>query len=349
VAGVYTFDVRVFQHMTIPASRQAWVFAAFVAGFAATAALFPLHAWLTDPGRVSPAAVSILLLALSIKMGAFGLVRFVLPILPDATRTFMPVVVSVGFVTMMYGALAAYAQTEWRRLITYLTISQMGVAVLGIFALTPNGLTGGILQLVNHGVAVAALLLVAGTVGATRTRDDDRASTDRPRAIAAGMGLPVVTLAIAALAFAGIPGGVISLPLVLQGLWPVSRVLAAAVAMGVLAGACALIWLIARDAMASRTFGREGARPGMAALALPILAIAIWIGVHPASVLQRLETSVARVVLRVSPAYAPDVADCLSGAPQPPPADSGLPAGMTLAAPCPTGGESPAPKPDPKR
>jgi NADH-quinone oxidoreductase subunit M len=287
-----------------------------------------------------------------IKVAAYGLVRVGLPVLPDASRAFVPFVAVVCAIAVLAGAIAACVRAEWTRLVALLSLSQAGFALMGILALTPDGLTGGVVQLANHGISAAALLIAVG-MATERGSNDGIAGSVRPapsRASAVVLGM----LLVASLAFAGAPGfnGFIGTRLVLAGIWPLSRVFAVLAASGILIGAGALLWLTFCTIRASHALRDSPPRRFSMrdlSMVVPLLAVAIWIGLSPAPLLRRLETSVARIVVRVSPEYAPAVADCLT-APIPTPAESGLPAGMVLAAPCADGSNAPAPSPEgPKR
>jgi NADH-quinone oxidoreductase subunit M len=206
--------------------------------------------------------------------------------------------------------------------------------MLGALALTPEGLTGSMVHQVTQGISVAALFLLGGAIY-------DRASPWPAAGRAGSRPLATVLFVVAALAFACLPfsSGFVGARLIVRGVWPVGMVAGAVAVGGLLLSAGCLLWLVART-LRGTTGQLVPALAGVVrardlAVALPIVAVAIWIGLHPAPLLWRLETAVARVVMRVSPQYAPQVADCLSAPPTPTvPDPSGLPAGMVLAAPC---------------
>src|SRR5262250_222377 len=164
VTGVYTFDVTVFQKANIPYNLQWWVFLAFFLGFAIKVPMFPFHTWLPDAHTDAPTAGSVILAAVLLKMGTYGFIRFSLPILPDASRTFVPMIVALSIIGVLYGALVAMAQRDWKRLVAYSSVSHMGFVMLGMFALNANGLNGSIIQQINHGVSTGALFLIVGMI-----------------------------------------------------------------------------------------------------------------------------------------------------------------------------------------
>ena len=164
VRAIYTFDITQFQQMTLPPNLQWWVFLAFFLGFAVKVPMVPFHTWLPDAHTDAPTAGSVILAAVLLKMGTYGFIRFSLPILPDATRAFVPIVVGLSVMGIVYGALVALAQTDWKRLVAYSSVSHMAMVMLGMFALTPLGITGSIVQQLNHGISTGALFLIVGIV-----------------------------------------------------------------------------------------------------------------------------------------------------------------------------------------
>ena len=139
------------RHM--PAALQTWIFLALFAGFAIKVPLFPLHTWLPLAHVEAPAAGSVLLAGVLLKIGAYGFVRFSLPMLPDATAACMPWLLWLSVTGIIYGALVALAQTDMKRLIAYSSVSHLGFCMLGVFALNRLGVQGGVLQMVNHGLS----------------------------------------------------------------------------------------------------------------------------------------------------------------------------------------------------
>ena len=170
--GVYTFDVTQFHTLRISSAVQKWVFLAFLLGFGATLALFPLHSWLPDAQSDSPTAASLLLAAVVLKLGTYGFVRVSLPILPDASREFAPAMMVLALIAVAGGAVFAWVQRDWIRFVAYVSVSHMAFVTLGLFALTPVSVTGSMLHQINHGLATAGLLLiVAGIRQRTGVRD----------------------------------------------------------------------------------------------------------------------------------------------------------------------------------
>jgi NADH-quinone oxidoreductase subunit M len=339
VTGIYTFDITQFQQMSVPFTLQKWVFLAFFLGFAIKVPMFPFHTWLPDAHTDAPTAASVILAAVLLKMGTYGFIRFSLPILPDASRYFVPLVVGLSIVGIVYGALVALAQTDWKRLVAYSSVSHMAMVMLGMFAMTPVGITGSIVQQINHGISTGALFLIVGIVYERR----------HTRAIADYAGLSKVMPVFAAvflimtMSSIGLPAlnGFIGEVLILQGVFVVNKIWAAVAASGIVLGAAYMLWLYQRT-----MFGKVD-NPANAALKdlsfrevvtfAPLIALAFWIGLYPAPFLRRLETSVGRVVARVNSVYAPVVAqgsDCKTAPPAAPVSAPDLPAGIALMAGC---------------
>jgi NADH-quinone oxidoreductase subunit M len=305
VTGVATFDITQFQQMTAPFGLQKWVFLAFFLGFAIKVPMFPFHTWLPDAHTDAPTAGSVILAAVLLKMGTYGFIRFSLPILPEASRYFVPLVVGLSIVGIVYGALVALAQSDWKRLVAYSSVSHMAMVMLGMFALTPVGITGSIVQQINHGISTGALFLIVGIVYERRhTREiSEYGGLSKVMPVFAAVFLVMTMSSI------GLPtlNGFIGEVLILQGVYVVNKWWAAVAASGIVLGAAYMLWLYQRT-----MFGKVD-NPANSALKdltgrelatfVPLLILAVWIGLYPSPFLRRLESSVARVVARVNTAY----------------------------------------------
>ena len=307
VTGVYTFDITRFHELNIPFNTQWWIFLAFFLGFAVKVPMFPFHTWLPDAHTDAPTAGSVILAAVLLKMGTYGFIRFSLPILPDATVAFVPWVVGLSIVGIVYGALVAMAQRDWKRLVAYSSVSHMGMVMLGMFALTPVGITGSIVHQLNHGISTGALFLIVGIVYERR----------HTRLIADYGGLSKVMPVYAAIflimmmSSIGLPtlNGFIGEVLILQGVFVVSWVWAAVAASGIVLGAAYMLWLYQRTMFGNITNPDNEKLSDLSvrefATFVPLLILAVWIGLYPKPFLDRLETSVDRVVARVNSDYTP--------------------------------------------
>ncbi|MBM62861.1 MAG: NADH-quinone oxidoreductase subunit M [Acidobacteria bacterium] len=307
VTGDYTFDITKFHALNMPFDLQWWVFLAFFLGFAVKVPMFPFHTWLPDAHTDAPTAGSVILAAVLLKMGTYGFIRFSLPILPEATQAFVPWVVWLSIIGIIYGALVAMAQRDWKRLVAYSSVSHMGMVMLGMFALTPVGVTGSIVQQINHGVSTGALFLLVGVVYERR----------HTREISEYGGLSKVMPAYAAvflvmtMSSIGLPtlNGFIGEILILQGIFVVNKVWAAFAATGIVLGAAYMLWLYQRTMFGTVDNPKNEKLPDLNlrewATFTPLLILAVWIGLYPKPFLDRLDTSVDRVMARVNSAYMP--------------------------------------------
>src|ERR671914_268284 len=193
VTGVYSFDVPMFH----------------------------FHTWLPDAHTDAPTAGSVILAAVMLKMGTYGFLRFSLPILPEASRYFVPLMAGLSIVGIIYGALVALAQTDWKRLIAYSSVSHMAMVTLGMFALTPVGITGSIIQQINHGISTGALFLIVGIAY------DRRGTLDISEYGGLSKVMPVfaAVFLIMTMSSIGLPAlnGCIGELLILQGIFAVNR------------------------------------------------------------------------------------------------------------------------------
>jgi len=332
LTGTATFDLRMFQNLTLPLAVQRWVFLVFFTGF--VVGVGGVFRWWRAADGERTTAVPLLLSAVFLKMATFGFLRLCLPLLPDATRLFAPAIVALSAVVTVFAAVAAFAQTSWTRVLGYASLSHLCLVTLGAFALTPDGLTGSAVHQVNHGLAIAALFLVASVV---TDRGHSTSISDYGGLLNA---MPVAAVLWLFLTFSlvGVPklNGFVGTDLIVNGLWPTTKTWAIVAVTGQALSAIALLWLFSRM-MLGELRGPAGdvlkdLRLREALVVLPLVALVAWAGFKPAAFLATVETSVARIVLRVSPQYGPEVADCLAQPPLAP--DPGLPAGMVLTAPC---------------
>jgi NADH-quinone oxidoreductase subunit M len=310
--GVYTFDITQYSKFGFDGRLQWWVFLAFFCGFAVKVPMFPLHTWLPDAHTDAPTAGSVILAAVMLKMGTYGFLRFSLPILPDGTHQFVPMMVILSIIGIVYGALVALAQKDWKRLVAYSSVSHMAMVMLGMFALNPVGLTGSIVQQLNHGISTGGLFLLVGVVYERRhTREiSEYGGLSKVMPVYAAIFLVMTMSSI------GLPtlNGFIGELLILQGVFVANKVWAAFAASGVVLGAAYMLYLYQRT-----MFGKVENPKNERLLDIsnrefatfaPLLVLAVWMGIYPAPFLRRLETSVQRIVLRVSPQYTAKYAEC---------------------------------------
>ena len=278
-----TFDVLALMNHQFGRSFQMWAFAAFFAAFAVKVPMFPFHTWLPDAHVEAPTAGSIILAGILIKMGAYGFLRFSLPFFPDAAIAWTPAIMVLSVVAVIYGAYMAFAQTDFKKLIAYSSVSHMGFVTLGIFALNSQGLEGGILQMINHGVSTGALFLAVGVI---YERTHTRMIADYG-GIAAKVPVYATFLLIITLSSIGLPGtnGFIGEFTILLGAFQYKAVYAVIASLGIILGAGYMLWLYQRVAFGTVTNPHNEHLTDMnlreIAAALPLLVLVFWIGLYP--------------------------------------------------------------------
>jgi len=310
--GAYSFDITKYHQYRFATGLQWWVFLAFFLGFAIKVPMFPFHTWLPDAHTDAPTAGSVILAAVLLKMGTYGFLRFSLPILPQASHAFVPLMAVLSIIGIVYGALVALAQKDWKRLVAYSSVSHMAIVMLGMFALNPVGITGSIVQQLNHGISTGALFLLVGVVYERRhTREiSEYGGLSKVMPVYAAIFLIMTMSSI------GLPtlNGFIGEFLILQGVFVKSKAWAAFAASGVVLGAAYMLYLYQRT-----MFGKIENPKNERLLDLsqrefatfaPLLVLAVWIGIYPSPFLRRLEKSVEHIVLRVSPEYTAKYAEC---------------------------------------
>jgi NADH-quinone oxidoreductase subunit M len=300
--GVYTFDLPALAQFIVPAGRaQDLLFLAFALAFAIKVPMFPFHTWLPDAHVEAPTAGSVILAGVLLKMGTYGFLRFCLPLFPQASISYTPWIFALAVVGIIYGAWVSTVQPDIKKLVAYSSVSHLGFVVLGLFTLTPQGLVGGIIQMVNHGLSTGALFLVVGMLYERR----------HTRLIAEFGGLWQVVPALSALFLVvclsslGLPGlnGFVGEFLILLGAFRVDRVAAVLATTGIIFAAVYLLWMYQRVIFGVIT--KEANRrladlsPREWAILLPILAVIVWIGVYPASFTGMTEASVQALITQV--------------------------------------------------
>lgn len=165
-SGVWSFDIDTLQEVAraLPASTQAWLLLAMMAGFAVKVPLFPVHTWLPLAHTEAPTAGSVILAGVLLKLGTYGLFRFVLPFLPHAVLTYAPVIGVLCVIGIIYGGLICWVQTDVKKLVAYSSVAHLGFCVLGLFALNGIGITGSVTYMINHGLSTGALFLLIGMI-----------------------------------------------------------------------------------------------------------------------------------------------------------------------------------------
>jgi NADH-quinone oxidoreductase subunit M len=299
--GRITFDFRELLTLDLSRGTQMWLFLAFGAAFAIKVPLFPFHTWLPDAHTEAPTAVSVLLAGVLLKLGTYGFLRFNLTLFPDATVRLAPWLAGLAVVGIIYGAVVATVQPDIKRLVAYSSVSHLGFVVLGLFALTSQGLQGGVIQMVNHGLTTGALFLLVGMLYDRRhTRQiDEFGGLARVMPLFAGFFL------FTAFASIGLPGlnGFVGEFKVLVGSYITLPGHAIVAAFGVVLAAVYLLWAYERMFTGPVTREENERLPDLSgreiAILVPIGALILFLGIYPKPALDRIEPSVERILNRI--------------------------------------------------
>ena len=281
----------------LPTITARWIFLSFALAFAVKVPMFPVHTWLPDAHTEAPTAGSVILAGVMLKLGTYGLVRFGLYLFPEATRYFAPLMFTLGVIGILYGAVVATMQRDLKRLVAYSSVAHLGFIVLGIFALNTEGLEGGLLQMVNHGLSTGALFLLVGFIYERR----------HTRQISELIGLQKAAPVLAAvftvvmLSSVGLPGlnGFVGEFLILTGAFVAHRWWAVVAAAGVIFAALYLLWAYQRvfhgtpdDANRSMPDLTWQEKLVMA----PLVGLIVFLGVYPKPVIERMEPAVNALI-----------------------------------------------------
>jgi len=299
--GSVTFDlVKIAENATFAASTGRWLFLAFAIAFAVKVPMFPLHTWLPDAHTQAPTGGSVILAALLLKMGTYGLLRFGVYLFPEAAVWVRPLFLTLAVIGILWGAVAATMQTDLKRLVAYSSVAHLGFIVLGTFALTTVALTGSVMQSVNHGLSTGALFIMVGMIYERR----------HTRAISKLKGLQKVAPVFAAafmvimLSSIGVPGlnGFVGEFMILIGSFGTARWWVAAAASGVILAAVYLLWAYQRVFHGepdedNKSFAELKWKE--AALLLPFIGLIVFIGVFPKPMLSRIEPAVDKLIAHV--------------------------------------------------
>ena len=293
--GIYTFNYLQLLGTPMPLTLATWLMLGFFVGFAVKIPLVPVHSWLPDAYTRAPTAGTIVIAGLMAKTGAYGLLRFAIPLFPAAAARFAPVAMALAVIGLLYGAIVAFGQTDAKRALAYASLSHMGLIVLGVFAWTQIALQGAVIQMVCHGIILAALFTLIGALDARiHTRDLRQASG--LWAITPRMGGVALLFALALMGLPGL-GSFIGEFLVLLGTFPVRGVYAIVAALGVIAAAVYALWLI------QHTFQGENRGewqvPDLSVREMGLMAalivVIVGIGLYPQPVIDTIEPSLSNL------------------------------------------------------
>jgi NADH-quinone oxidoreductase subunit M len=301
-----TTDIDVLLHTTFPAGMQNWLFLGMFASFAVKLPMWPVHTWLPDAHVEAPTAGSVILAGVLLKMGAYGFLRFSVPMLPDASAVFAPFMFTLSVVAVIYTSLVALAQEDMKKLIAYSSIAHMGVVTIGIFTFNVQGISGALFQMLSHGIVSAALFLVVGVVY-------DRVHTHeiaRFGGLADRMPGYALVFMLFMMATNGLPGtsGFVGEFLVIIGSLQVNFWLALLGGMGMILGAAYMVYLYRRVIFGRIT--RDDLRnildlsPREWAVFAPLIVLTLWMGIYPSSFTTYFDATVGSMVQQHAAALA---------------------------------------------
>ena len=296
--GGQSFDILHLSRQSYPPETQFWIFLAFLLAFAVKLPMVPFHSWLPDAHSEAPTAGSVILAGVLLKMGGYGFLRFCLPILPDASAAFAPLISWFSIAAILYGGCLALAQSDIKKLVAYSSISHMGFVTLGIFAFNSQGIQGAVLQMFNHGITTGALFLA---VGQLYDRTHSRMIADY-----GGLHKPmprfVVFLSIFSIASFGLPGAsnFIGEFLVLIGTSYASFLQVVLAMGGIVLAAAYMLWMLQRVVLGQASSRAVSLLPDLSAretaTLVPLVIMVFLVGLYPGPLMELLDTSVTHLL-----------------------------------------------------
>ncbi len=293
-----TTDITVLLKTAFPAKMQTWLWLGFFASFAVKMPMWPVHTWLPDAHVEAPTAGSVMLAAILLKMGGYGFIRFSLPMFPDASVYFTPLIFALSVIAIIYTSLVALAQENMKKLIAYSSVAHMGFVTMGIFAANTQGIQGAVYQMVSHGLISGALFLCAGVVY-------DRMHTYEIAnygGLVQRMPLYALAFMVFTLANIGLPGttGFIGEFLTLVGTFQINHRVAVLAAIGTILSACYALYLYRRIVFGvidkPNLMGIVDLTSREVATLLPLGLLTIFYGVHPQPIIDASAASIDQII-----------------------------------------------------
>jgi NADH-quinone oxidoreductase subunit M len=310
-----TTDILALTSHRFPIDLQIWLWLAFFASFAVKIPMFPFHTWLPDAHVEAPTAGSVVLAAVLLKFGGYGLLRFSLPMFPEASVMFTPLIYTLSVVAIIYTSLVALAQEDMKKLIAYSSVAHMGFVTIGAFTLTVQGIEGSIYQMLAHGVISAALFLIVGVV---YDRIHSRNISDYGGLVHKMPAYSLIFM-LFMLASVGLPGtaGFVGEFLILVGVFQVNTWVAALAATGLILGAAYMLCLYRRVILGALTKESLAAIGDMSlrekAVFAPLIILVIWMGIYPTPFLDVMHVSVEHMIGNIETALQAGQAVTVAG------------------------------------
>lgn len=300
-AGGGDFSLLKFYDVSLDPTTQMWMFMAFALAFAIKVPMFPLHTWLPDAHTEAPTAGSVILAAVLLKMGTYGFVRFAMPLFPDATEQFTPFIATLSVIGIIYAALVAMVQEDVKKLVAYSSVAHLGFVMLGVFALNRQGVAGGMLQMLNHGVSTGALFLIVGFI---YERRHTRLISDFG-GLSKQMPVFATIFMIITLSSIGLPGtnGFVGEFLILLGAFESKlRWFAVIGTSGVILSAVYMLWMFQRvmfgklENVHNQTLKDLNAREIV--VMLPLLILVFVMGVYPTPFIDKMTPAIDKMIAK---------------------------------------------------
>lgn len=293
-----TTDIPTLMATSFGASLQKWLWIALFASFAVKVPMWPVHTWLPDAHVEAPTAGSVILAGVLLKMGGYGFLRFSIPMLPEATEYFTPLIYTLSIVAIIYTSLVALAQEDMKKMIAYSSIAHMGFVTLGMFTLTQQGVEGSIYQMLSHGLVSGALFLCVGVIyDRLHTREIGRYG-----GLVNNMPKYAVVFMIMMLAAVGLPGtsGFVGEFLILVGAYQANTMVAVLAATGLILGATYMLWLYRRVVFGPLVHEdcKEMTDLNMREIAIfvPLVILVFWMGIYSSTFMDYISPSVEQLI-----------------------------------------------------
>ena len=303
--GIATFNLLELYNLHIPVSIQFWLCIAFFLAFAVKVPMFPLHTWLPDAHVEAPAAGSVILAAILLKMGTYGFLRFAMPLFPYAAHQLLPVIAVLAIAGIIYAALVAWVQPDMKKLVAYSSVSHLGYVMLGLFALNMQGIEGGIYQMLNHGINTGALFIL---VGMLYERRHTRMMEDFG-GLAKEMPIFATFFMIVTLATVAVPGtnGFVGEFMVLVGVFKTYPIYGVFAVSGMILGAVYMLWMYQQVMFGPVDKDENRNIPDMnmreIATMLPIAVLVFVMGIFPGYFMRKMDASVSLFISRYNKDY----------------------------------------------
>ncbi|WJY18149.1 NADH-quinone oxidoreductase subunit M [Alteriqipengyuania flavescens] len=297
-----TTDIPTLMQFDFAPEAQTWLWLAFFASFAVKMPMWPIHTWLPDAHVQAPTAGSVILAGVLLKMGGYGFIRFSLPMFPEASAQFTPLILGLSMVAVVYASLVALVQSDMKKLIAYSSVAHMAIVTAGLFAFNVQGLEGAMIMMLSHGLVSGALFLCVGVIyDRLHTREIDRYG-----GLAINMPYYALFFLLFTMASIGLPGtsGFVAEFLSLAGVYEVSSTATFVLTTGIILGAGYMLYLYRRVAFGGQVNEDAAAMHDMNArewiIMAPIAAAVLWMGVYPESFLAPMRSDIAALEARVA-------------------------------------------------